>query len=44
MLGLAGAVLIVTKGDIVSFKPQYAYGYSMALACALIWSSYSVLS
>lgn len=44
ILGLSGAVLIVTNGGIVNFKTQYAYGYIMALACALIWSSYSVLS
>ncbi|MES9902478.1 MAG: EamA family transporter [Sedimenticola sp.] len=44
ILGLSGAVLIVTKGGIVDFKTQYTYGYLMALACALIWSSYSVLS
>jgi drug/metabolite transporter (DMT)-like permease len=44
ILGLSGAVLIVTKGGLVNFNAQYAYGYIMALACALIWSSYSVLS
>ncbi len=44
LLGLAGAALIVTKGSAVAFESQYAFGYAMALACALIWSSYSVLS
>lgn len=44
ILGLSGAVLIVTQGGIVDFKTQYTYGYIMALVCALIWSSYSVLS
>lgn len=44
LLGFAGAFLIVTGGNLVAFEPRYLYGYSMALACALIWSSYSVLS
>ena len=44
ILGFLGAALIVTKGDIVSFETQYIYGYSMALLCAFIWSSYSVIS
>ena len=44
VLGLAGAVLIVTKGAIVNFQSEYTYGYLMAMLCALIWSSYSVLS
>ncbi|KAA3625963.1 MAG: DMT family transporter [Proteobacteria bacterium] len=44
ILGLVGAGLIVTRGSAVAFQPQYAFGYVMALACALIWSSYSVLS
>jgi drug/metabolite transporter (DMT)-like permease len=44
LLGLAGAGLIVTGGSAFAFKQQYAPGYAAALACALIWSSYSVLS
>lgn len=44
VLGLAGAALIVTGGGRVEFQSQYAFGYGMALLCALIWSSYSVLS
>jgi len=44
ILGLAGAVLIVTKGAFVNFQVENIYGYIMAFACALIWSSYSVLS
>lgn len=44
IFGLAGAALIVTKGELVMFESQYLYGYFMALVCALIWSSYSVLS
>jgi drug/metabolite transporter (DMT)-like permease len=44
VLGLAGAALIVTGGGVVAFRTQYAFGYGTALVCALIWSSYSVLS
>lgn len=43
--GLAGAVFLVTGGRIdVGFKAEFLAGYLAALACALIWSSYSVLS
>ena len=44
VLGLSGAVLIVTKGSSINFQGEYLYGYIMAFVCALIWSSYSVLS
>ncbi len=44
LLGLSGAALIVTKGGSVSFDPQFAFGYAMALLCALIWATYSLLS
>ena len=44
ILGLFGAVLIVTKGVFINFQSEYLYGYIMAFACALIWSSYSLLS
>lgn len=44
LLGLLGAGLIVTGGRGVSFQSQYVAGYGAALVCAIIWSSYSVLS
>lgn len=44
LLGFAGAVLLVTRGQGLSFEPQYLVGYITALVCALTWSSYSVLS
>lgn len=44
LLGLAGTVLIVTKGGSLSFEPQYAFGYTMAFMCAFLWSGYSLLS
>jgi drug/metabolite transporter (DMT)-like permease len=43
-LGLAGTVLIVTRGGGVSFETRYAAGYAAALGCALTWSAYSILS
>src|SRR5690606_23351142 len=43
-LGLIGAALIVTGGGAVACRAEHAFGYAMALACALTWSSYSVLS
>lgn len=44
LLGLAGAVLIVTGGQGLTIKTEYAFGYLAALFGALTWSSYSVLS
>lgn len=45
-LGFAGAALLIAgKADgRALFKPEYATGYALALACAFIWSGYSVLS
>lgn len=44
LLGLIGAALIVTGGTQIAFRQEYAFGYAAALACALIWSAYSILS
>jgi drug/metabolite transporter (DMT)-like permease len=44
LMGLAGTALIVTRGGGLSFEPRYAFGYAMAAVCALLWSSYSLLS
>lgn len=44
LMGLAGTVLIVTKGSGISFESRYAFGYAMAFVCAFIWSGYSLLS
>ncbi|TPJ23413.1 EamA family transporter [Mesorhizobium sp. B2-7-2] len=44
LLGLAGTFLIVTKGGGLAFDARYAFGYAMAAVCALLWSSYSLLS
>ncbi|WP_299395768.1 DMT family transporter [Pelagibius sp.] len=44
LLGLAGAALLVTRGGQVAFRAEFALGYLAALACALTWSTYSVLN
>ncbi len=44
LLGLVGTVLVVTGGSGVAFDAAYLPGYGAALACALIWSVYSILS
>ncbi|MEQ1945126.1 EamA family transporter [Mesorhizobium sp. VNQ89] len=44
LLGLAGTVLIVTRGGGVAFESRYAFGYAMAGVCAFLWSGYSLLS
>ncbi|WP_192182459.1 aromatic amino acid exporter YddG [Mesorhizobium amorphae] len=44
LLGLAGTILIVTKGDGLAFDARYAFGYAMAGVGALLWSAYSLLS
>jgi len=43
-LALAGAVLVVTRGQGFAFETAYLPGYAAALVAALVWSSYSVLS
>lgn len=43
-ISFGGAALLVTRGQGLQFDRQYALGYAFALACAVIWSSYSVLS
>lgn len=44
VLALAGAVLVVTKGQGFSFDAAYLPGYTAALIAAVIWGVYSVLS
>jgi drug/metabolite transporter (DMT)-like permease len=44
VLALAGAVLVVTRGQGFGFDPAYLPGYAAALFAALAWSTYSVLS
>lgn len=44
VLGLAGAALLISGGEGVSFSGGYALGYGAAIASCLFWSTYSVLS
>ncbi|MFG1359790.1 aromatic amino acid exporter YddG [Xanthobacter pseudotagetidis] len=45
LMGFAGTVvLLMGKGGFGGIEARYAPGYLAALACAFIWSSYSVLS
>ena len=44
LLAVAGAVLVITRGQGFGFDPRYGLGYGAALAAALLWSTYSVLS
>lgn len=44
MLGLAAAVLLVTRGQSLHIDPAHVPGYAAALGAALIWALYSVLN
>jgi len=44
VIAFAGAALLVTGGQSLTFEPAHALGYGLALLCAFTWSSYSVLS
>jgi drug/metabolite transporter (DMT)-like permease len=44
LLGLAGAVVIITRGGAIGLSDGLKSGHLYALACAFIWSGYSVLS
>ncbi|EWY42667.1 membrane protein [Skermanella stibiiresistens SB22] len=44
MAGLAGTVLLVTRGGGVAIERAYVAGYVAALGSALIWTTYSLLN
>ena len=44
LLGLAGAVILVTRGSGIEIQPRYLPGYLAALGAAVIWAAYSVLN
>ena len=44
LLALAGAALVVTRGQGFSLDPRYLPGYAAALFAAVAWGIYSVLS
>ncbi|MGL1919719.1 MAG: DMT family transporter [Hyphomicrobiales bacterium] len=43
-LGLAGVVNVSLGDGLSAFNWDYLWGYGFAVACAIIWSSYSLLS
>jgi drug/metabolite transporter (DMT)-like permease len=43
-LGLAGTVLVVTRGEGFTLDAQFLPGYAAAFVCAVVWSTYSVMS
>jgi drug/metabolite transporter (DMT)-like permease len=44
IIGLSGAVLVITRGQDFSFAHGFGLGHALGFACAIIWASYSVLS
>lgn len=42
LVGMVGAGLVISSGKDLSFNSEYMQGYLLALACGLIWSSFSV--
>lgn len=42
VMGMGGAVLLITKSGGASFDPRYLAGYASAMACGVIWAAYSV--
>jgi len=44
LLGLAGAIVVITRGGQVGLADGIRPGHVIALFCAFVWSGYSVLS
>jgi drug/metabolite transporter (DMT)-like permease len=44
VVGLAGAILVITRGQSFSLAEGFGLGHVLGFACAVIWASYSVLS
>jgi drug/metabolite transporter (DMT)-like permease len=44
VLGLAGAALVITRGEGFAFEEGLNPSHGLAFACAIIWAGYSVLS
>lgn len=44
LLGLVGAIVLVTRGSGIEIQPQYLPGYLAALSAAVVWAAYSVLN
>lgn len=44
VLGLSGAIIIITRGKGLSLAEGFTEGHVLAFLCSIIWSGYSVLS
>ena len=44
VLGLCGALLVISGGDVQSLAREWRFGHLLGFACAIIWAGYSVLS
>lgn len=44
VIGLAGAGLVITRGQGFALLQGFGFGHALGFACALIWAAYSVLS
>ena len=44
IMGLAGAVLVITQGNGLLLRDGFKAGHALALPCAFIWSGYSILA
>ena len=44
IFGLAGAALVITKGEGLGLTNGFRFGHVLAFACPVIWAGYSVLS
>ena len=44
IIGLLGAVLVITRGQGLALAQGFGSGHALAFACAIIWALYSVLS
>lgn len=44
IFGLAGAALVITKGEGLGLAGGFKFGHVLAFACPIIWAGYSVLS
>ena len=42
LVGMIGAVLVISSRNNLIFSSKYTLGYLLALSCGLIWSSFSV--
>ena len=42
LVGMIGAAVVISSGKDLTFNMEYMKGYLLALACGVIWSSFSV--